>query len=55
VLGITKIITIVTWEKQVPSARGFKRVGMHSGHHINGIEVHKKRPRGFKKRPRGVK
>jgi hypothetical protein len=23
--------------------------------HINGIEVRKKRPRGFKKRPRGLK
>jgi hypothetical protein len=23
--------------------------------HINGMEVRKKRPRGFKKRPRGVK
>jgi hypothetical protein len=44
-----------TWEKQVLSARGFKRVGSHSKiRHINGTEVRKKRPRGFKKEARGV-
>jgi hypothetical protein len=36
------------WEKQVLSARGFKRVGRHSEYAINGMKVRKKRPRGFR-------
>ena len=45
------------WEKQVLSARGFKRVGRKAIRirHINGMEVRKKRPRGVEKRPRGFK
>jgi hypothetical protein len=40
---------MTVWEKQVLSARRFKRVGRHSEIcHINGMEVRKKRPRGFK-------
>ena len=44
------ILVIDTWEKQVLSARGFKRVGRKTLriHHINGMEVRKKRPRGLK-------
>ena len=42
--------------KQALSARGFKRVGRHSELcYINGMEVRKKRPSGFKKRDRGFK
>ena len=41
---------LMRWEKHVLSARGFKRV-----RYINGMEVCKKRPRGFKKRSRGFK
>jgi hypothetical protein len=41
-----------TWEKQVRSARGFKRVRKHSKYFIYtaiyGIEAHRKRPRRFK-------
>jgi hypothetical protein len=46
-----------TWEKQVLSARGFKRAGRKAIRirYINGMEVRKKRPRGFRKRPRGLK
>ena len=29
-------------------SQGFKRVGRHSEYAINGMEVRKKRPRGFK-------
>jgi hypothetical protein len=41
---------LLAWEKQVLSARGFKRVGRHSECAINidGVEVREKRPRGFK-------
>jgi hypothetical protein len=39
-------------EKQLLSARGFKRAGRHSGCsrvlHMHGVEVRKKRSRGFK-------
>jgi hypothetical protein len=35
-----------TWEKKFLSATGFKRVGRH--YRINGMEVSKTRPRGFK-------
>jgi hypothetical protein len=33
------------WEEQVLSARGFKALRIL---HIHGVEVHRKRPRGFK-------
>ena len=40
---------VETWEKQVLSDRGFKWVRRYSQNtHINGVEVRKKRPRGFK-------
>jgi hypothetical protein len=42
---------VSTWEKQVLSARGFKRVGRHSEDAIKTA----RRPRGFKKRLRGFK
>jgi hypothetical protein len=45
---------ISAWEKQVLSARGVQ-AGRNAIRirHIHGMEVRKKRPRGFKKRPRG--
>jgi hypothetical protein len=55
--GAERIARAIGWEKQVRSARGFKRAGRHSEYAIiiNGMEVRKKRHRGFKKRPRGFK
>jgi hypothetical protein len=47
---------VLAWEKQVLSARGFKRVEKALRiRHTHVMEVRKKRPRGFKKRPRGFK
>jgi hypothetical protein len=46
-----------TWEKQVLSARGggqARRKALRI-RHINGMEVRKKRPRGFKKEAQGFK
>jgi hypothetical protein len=42
------------WEKQVLSARGVQaRRKVLRIRHIHGMEVRKKRPRGFKKEARG--
>ena len=47
-LGLVHLL-LIAWEKQVLSARGFKRVGRHFRiRYINGMEARKKRPRGFK-------
>ena len=52
---LLEVLDVDTWEKQAHSAsRVQARRKALRIRYINGMEVRKKRSRGFKKRPRGV-